>query len=170
MSSPAMISNPNTDELIREVFEKDYGFLLNVATRKLRNSELSRDAVQDAFLRAWQARHQYKGTARAQTWITKILINQCFGMMRRQACRTTGHEDPIDGLSLASATPGPEEQHYNSMRESEFLKARGALPEVLRNAIEAYMSGVKTNHNGAYKSAKHRAQVALRHSMRDKGY
>ena len=170
MSSPAMISNPNTDELIREVFEKDYGFLLNVATRKLRNSELSRDAVQDAFVRAWQARHQYKGTARARTWITKILINQCFGMMRRQACRTTGHEEPIDGLSLASATPGPEEQHYNSMRESEFLLARGALPKTLRNAIEAYMSGVTTNHNGAYKSAKHRAQIALRQSMRDKGY
>src|SRR5260370_39440253 len=99
MSSPAIISNANTDELIREVFEKDYVFLLKVATRKLRNSELSRDAVQGAFLRAWQARHQYKGAARARTWITKILINQCFGMMRRQACRTTRYEDPSDGLT-----------------------------------------------------------------------
>jgi RNA polymerase sigma factor (sigma-70 family) len=170
MTSPATISNPNTDELIREVFEKDYGFLLHVATRKLRNSELSRDAVQDAFLRAWQARHQYKGTARARTWITKILINQCFGMIRRQACRTTGHEDPIEGLSLASTTPGPEEQHYSSMREREFLLARRALPVTLRNAIESYVSDVKMTQTGAYKSAKHRAQIALRQSMRDRGY
>jgi RNA polymerase sigma factor (sigma-70 family) len=171
MSSPAIISNPNTDELIRDVFEKDYGFLINVATRKLRNPELSRDAVQDAFLRAWQARHQYKGTARARTWITKILINQCFGMMRRQACRTIGHEEPIDqGLNLVSTTPGPEEQHYGSMREREFLLAKRALPDILRNAIETYVSGVKITQNGAYKSAKHRAQIALRDSMRDKGY
>lgn len=170
MSNPAMITNPNPDELIREVFEKDYGFLIHVANRKLQNSELSRDAVQDAFLRAWQARHQYKGTARARSWITKILINQCFGMMRRQACRTAGHEGPIDGLSLASTTPGPEEQHYSSMRESEFQLARRALPETLRNAIEAYVSDVKVTQTGAYKSAKHRAQIALRQSMRDKGY
>jgi RNA polymerase sigma factor (sigma-70 family) len=170
MSSPAACSNLNTDALIREVFEKEYLFLVKVATRKLRNPELSRDAVQNAFIRAWQSRHQYKGTARAGTWITKILINECFGMMRKQACRTIGHEDPMDGLSVASTTPGPEELAYGSMRDRELLQAKRALPEILGNAIEVYLSGVKISHNGAYKSAKHRAQLVLRQSMRDKGY
>jgi RNA polymerase sigma factor (sigma-70 family) len=170
MNSPAGCPNPNADALIGEVFEKEYGFLLKVATRKLRNPEASRDAVQNAFVHAWQARHRYRGTAKARTWITKILINECFGMMRRQACRTAGYEDAIEGLSIVSTVPGPEEQHYNSMRDREFLLAKRALPEVLRNAIEVYLSDVKISHNSAYKSAKHRAQITLRQSMRDKGY
>lgn len=170
MRSPAISSNCNTDELIREVFEKDYAFLLNIASRKLKDSELSRDAVQGAFLRAWQARHQYRGSARARTWVTRILINQCFGMMRRRACRTAGYEDPIENLSLASTIPDPEEQHYRSMRDREFLQAMRSLPETLRNALDAYLSGVGSTHHSARKSAKHRAQIALRQAMRDKGY
>jgi hypothetical protein len=66
MSSPAraLCSSPNTDALIREVIEKEYVFLLKVATKKLRNPEFSHDAVRDAFICAWQARHQYEGTGK----------------------------------------------------------------------------------------------------------
>jgi DNA-directed RNA polymerase specialized sigma24 family protein len=95
MSSPAACSKLNTDALIRQVFEKEYLFLVKVATKKLRNPEFSPDAVRNAFIRAWQSRHQYKGTARARAWITKILINECFGMMRKQAFRAIGHEDQL---------------------------------------------------------------------------
>jgi hypothetical protein len=58
----------------------------------------------------------------------------------------------------------------DSMREAEFLLAKRALPDILRDAIETYVSGVKISHNGACKPAKHRAQIAMRNSMRDKGY
>lgn len=172
MSSPAraLCSNPNTDALIREVFEKEYGFLLKVATKTLRNPEFSHDAVQNAFIRAWQARHQYNGTARARTWITRILINECFSMIRKRVRRTAGHEDPMEGLNLTSTTPSPEEQHYRTMRDRALLLATKALPVLLRDAIEMYLSEMEFRQTAAFKSAKHRAQIALRRSMCDKGY
>jgi hypothetical protein len=75
--------------------------------------------------------------------MTKILINECFGMIRKQACRTAGHEDSIEGLNLTSTTPSPEEQHYRTMRDRELLLATRALPVLLRNAIEMYISEVE---------------------------
>ncbi len=57
--------------------------LYRVARTILRNDEDCKDALQETILRAWESRHQLKDESLFGTWITRILINQCHTMLRK---------------------------------------------------------------------------------------
>lgn len=46
-----------------------------IAQRILRNEEDTRDVMQDAFLRAFRAIHQFEGRSQLSTWLRRIVIN-----------------------------------------------------------------------------------------------
>lgn len=53
-----------------------YGLLLNRAD--------CADAVQEALLRAWEKRNTLRDESLFRTWITRILINECYSLLRRR--------------------------------------------------------------------------------------
>lgn len=48
----------------------------------LRDADLAADAVQDTFLKAYQALDQYRGEASEKTWLMRIAINTCHSLRR----------------------------------------------------------------------------------------
>ena len=58
-------------------------FLL-VARRILGNEEDANDAVQDAFLSAFQGIGQFKEQAQLATWLHRIVVNAALGRLRRR--------------------------------------------------------------------------------------
>ncbi len=48
----------------------------------LRDTHLAMDAVQDTFLRAFQAQGGFRGEASAKTWLTAIAVNVCRDHLR----------------------------------------------------------------------------------------
>src|SRR5262245_34320956 len=58
--------------------------MLAVAQRLLRNEEDARDAVQEAFLSAFRAFHQFDGASRLSTWLHRIAVNAALGRLRKQ--------------------------------------------------------------------------------------
>ena len=53
------------------------GRLLAVARRFLRDEDLARDAVQDAFLSAFRGIHSFDGDAQLATWLHRIVVERC---------------------------------------------------------------------------------------------
>jgi RNA polymerase sigma-70 factor (ECF subfamily) len=60
-----------------------YSRLFLVARRILKKEEDANDAVQDAFLSAFQAIGQFKGQSQLGTWLHSIVVNAALGRLRR---------------------------------------------------------------------------------------
>ena len=59
----------------------------SLAFNMLGNPADAEDAVQEAFLRAYRGRGEFRAGAALYTWVTRILINTCYDIGRRRATR-----------------------------------------------------------------------------------
>lgn len=95
-------------QLIREARSKDpdafssliYFYmkdLYRVAISILMNDEDAADAIQDTILGCWEKLHTLKQEKYFKTWLTRILINHCYDMRKKQQRMTTmeDYEEPV---------------------------------------------------------------------------
>ncbi|MBP3637085.1 MAG: sigma-70 family RNA polymerase sigma factor [Clostridia bacterium] len=66
--------------------------LYRVASAQLRQRADREDAVQECLRKAWEHRHRLRDERYLQTWVIRILLNECHTMQRRMA-RTLPQED-----------------------------------------------------------------------------
>lgn len=59
--------------------------LYRVAATQLRQRADQEDAVQECLRRAWEKRHRLREERYVQTWVIRILLNECHRMQRRMA-------------------------------------------------------------------------------------
>jgi RNA polymerase sigma-70 factor (ECF subfamily) len=76
--------------------------LKSVAGNLLGNVADAEDAVQDAFLKAYRARGEFKGDAAPSTWLYRILVNACLDLGRRRK-RRREEPEPAAPLDLRPA-------------------------------------------------------------------
>lgn len=164
-----------------ETLVRDYGGrLLAVARRYLPCEQDAADALQDAFLSAFQGIGSFQGDAQLSTWLQRIVINACLMKLRSQSRRPTvamdnllpkfddtGHR--VRGVSSWSDSP-PKQVLESETREQVRLAIR-QLPEIYRTVLllrdieefdtdqTAAMLGVSAP---VVKTRLHRARQALR--------
>ena len=63
--------------------------LYRLARAALRNATEAEDALQDAYLLAFRSLHQFRGEASVSTWLSRLVLNECFGRRRRDHRRQT---------------------------------------------------------------------------------
>src|SRR5688572_31966136 len=71
------------------------GRLLSVARRFLGNEEDARDAVQDAFIRAYKAIDSFEERAQLSTWLHRILVNVALMKLDRKSTRLNSSHSQI---------------------------------------------------------------------------
>ena len=79
------------------------GRLLAAARRLLRNEEDARDAVQNAFIRAFQSLSRFREESRVSTWLHRIVVNECLMRLRS---RGNAEEPSIEELMPAFVADG----------------------------------------------------------------
>ena len=92
--------------------------LYRVARTLLRSEEDCRDALGCAVLRAWEKRHTLRDERLFDTWMTRIVINECYTMLRARKKQTRLLE------AAAASTP--------QRAQTQALDALYTLPEGLR--------------------------------------
>ena len=154
--------------------------LLAAARRLLRNEEDARDAVQSAFIRAFQSLSRFREESRLSTWLHRILVNEALMKLRSRA---RAEEESIDPLLPTFVADGHQTRDTVDWSESAdkaleraetralINRAIDQLPEsyrtvlVMRDLEEmstaevAEMLGVSAN---VIKVRLHRARQALR--------
>lgn len=78
----------------KQVVEATIGRLLAVARRYLREDDAC-DAVQDTYIKMHESIDKFRQEASLQTWLQRILVNECLQRLRKQKSRP---ETSIDDL------------------------------------------------------------------------
>ena len=80
------------------------GTLYRVTCAILRDHADREDAVQSAIEKAWRKRGLLRDKSKMQPWVTRILVNECYSILRHQA-RVTPIETLPDGPAPEGADP-----------------------------------------------------------------
>ena len=117
--------------------------LLGVAARLTKSRTEAEDLVQDTFVKAMRARHQFETGTNLRAWLLRILTNTFINRYRRGGLERSVLEGPdADPLShgwVSSATLeamcDPESQALRPILEREIKAALDELPEDFRLAV-----------------------------------
>src|SRR4249919_1359679 len=61
--------------------------LYRLARATLRDPTEAEDALQDAYVCAYRSIGKFRGEASLSTWLSRLLLNECFARLRRSARR-----------------------------------------------------------------------------------
>ena len=113
------------DAFIREVRNVE-AMLYHISKSILKNDSDCGDAVQETLLKAYEKLPMLKEEKFFRTWITRILINECKGILRKQK-KVVPYEDYMGNERLS------EENRYHHL-----YMAIMELPEDLRILVTLY--------------------------------
>ena len=155
--------------------------LYRVAWGYLSQHEDALDAVQEAMVKIYLARHRYRPDSHPYTWVSRILANHCLDMLRRRRARPEGslegwqEANPGHDVADQRSTDGPLREHARREFRRRVEEAVSGLPETqrevftLRHFEEMSLQEIATARGcalGTVKSSLHRAAAAVRHRLR----
>ncbi len=163
------------DELVRRYEKQAY----NLAYRLTGNYDDASDVVVEAFVRAYQGLHTFRGDAHFATWLYRVVLNTFYDTRKRakgaQYTISLEEQMELDGDTLTrqieDTAPGPEELVEQQEREQVLQRAIAQLPPERRVLIVLYhfeslsyeeIAQVLKLPVGTVKSRLNRARLALR--------
>ncbi|MDO4306717.1 MAG: sigma-70 family RNA polymerase sigma factor [Eubacteriales bacterium] len=136
--------------------------LYHVAKTLLYNDADCADAIQETIVKAFSKIHTLKADAYARTWLIRILINECYTLMRKQK-----NLIPMDTLPETA-------QEANTEDYSDLYEALSRLTEPMRLTVTLYyMEGYSVKEiaslldttESAVKNRLMRARIRLKQDL-----
>ena len=100
--------------------------MYRVAKTLLRSDADCGDAIQETIVKAFSKIHTLRSDALGKTWLIRILINECYTIMRKEKRFVSLEEYPQEETAV-------ETEDY-----SELYEAQGRLPEEARLCVTLY--------------------------------
>jgi RNA polymerase sigma-70 factor (ECF subfamily) len=126
------------DSAFRTIMQRNNQRLYRIARSILRNSTEAEDAVQEAYVCAFNHLASYRGESSLATWLSRITMNEALGRLRRRrvvvdlAVLETRAEAEIIPFPLSTSNDDPE----RTMAQRQILQlveqATDNLPEAYR--------------------------------------
>jgi len=107
------------DEAFSELVRRYKQRIFRLASRFVKDSDELEDVCQETFIKAYQSLNKFRGDAPFEHWITRIAVNACYDLLRRQSRRP----DNISWDSVAfSAGDPPASDEAQGKEAWEILK------------------------------------------------
>ena len=106
-------------ELLMRLYNRRL-YRLSLAT--LRDDAEAEDALQDAYLRAYRSLSQFRGDSALSTWLSRLVLNECYGRLRRHARR----ENVFPIVSSNTADLDLEAMHPSDAESPDCAVARAS--------------------------------------------
>lgn len=136
--------------LVRRVLAGDpaaFGLLMRRFNRRLYrlaraivgDSAEAEDALQEAYLNAHRSLSQFRGESALATWLSRLVVNECLGRMRRNARRQ----------NVIPMIPSPTDHEIESVPSDELgspdaAADRAQMRAILERRIDALPEGFRT--------------------------
>jgi len=128
-----------TERDVRDLTGRHNQRLFRIARAIVGQDAEAEDVVQEAWVRALQSLDQFRGEAAFATWLTRILINEAYGRVRRRKPNVdfTAEAEPairahILKFPAASSQPDPEAEMADTQMRRMLEEAIDSLPEPFR--------------------------------------
>jgi RNA polymerase sigma factor (sigma-70 family) len=126
----ARVGNQEPDA-VREMVARKLPRLLSLATRMLGDRHEAEDVAQEVFIRIWKhAARWQSGSARFDTWLHRVALNQCYDRLRRQ--REAALDELPEQTDPAAAL---DDTLADAGRARRVAAALAALPSRQREAL-----------------------------------
>ena len=126
------------DTALFELLMRRYNERIYRAARAIvRDEQEAEDVMQQAFVNAFTHLRQFNGSARFQTWLTRIAINEALARVRRQGRYEAFDEDEASMETLVSRDPteNPERSAFSGELRGLLEWAIDELPDGLREVF-----------------------------------
>jgi RNA polymerase sigma factor (sigma-70 family) len=161
------------------LMERHHRRLFRIALSYLRDADEAMDAVQETFVKAYQAAARWDPVSEVAPWLSRIAVNHSIDCYRRRRRRRQSEEPmpelPIDHDSRWRGTePSPESEVAGREVGRQIAAALAILPErqrtifVLRHYDERSLPEIADTLGmslGTVKSSLHRAIARLRERL-----
>jgi RNA polymerase sigma-70 factor (ECF subfamily) len=117
--------------------------LYRLARATLGNDAEAEDALQDAYLSAFRSIAQFRGDSALFTWLSRLVLNECFGRMRREARRQNVipmvnmnalADTDVDAMTAHDSEP-PDNGAARAEMRALLERKLDELPEVFRTVF-----------------------------------
>jgi RNA polymerase sigma-70 factor (ECF subfamily) len=125
---------------IRELMQRFNQRLFRMARSVLRNDVDAEDAVQDGWMQAFMHLDGFRGDAAIGTWLTRIVMNEALGRVRKQRTRSETVAATDDAKRPeAVTTDNPESIMAQQQMRTLLEGAIDKLPDTFRSVFVARM-------------------------------
>lgn len=102
--------------------------IFNTAFRILGEESSAEDALQETLVNVYRGLRSFRGDAQISTWISRITVNVCLGMLRKSRCR------PEDELTdaLVRELPAQVTSYIDPLEHTRQAELRGLIDETFR--------------------------------------
>lgn len=162
------------EQVFEQLIDEKLGLLRGTAMRILGNPADVDDAVQAALMLAWRKFAGYRGQSEFATWVTRILINECYDMVRDRARE---QEVLADYGESGDQMSGGEAEEASLLDRLDDAVAR--LPKLYRESLSVgVLSGYSPDEAAAMLGCSrntlyqriHKAKQLLSQSIREVSY
>ena len=161
------------EQVFERFIDEKLGLLRGTAMRILGDSADVEDAVQQALLIAWRRYEAFRGQAEFATWVTRILLNVCYDMVRERV----RERDVLAEYGESGVTPGEASDEETLLDRLDNAVAR--LPRLYRESLSLGVLSGKSpdeaasilgcSRNALYQRI-HKAKQLLAKSIREVSY
>ncbi|HET7300269.1 MAG TPA: RNA polymerase sigma factor [Oleiagrimonas sp.] len=116
--------------------------LFRTARSILKSDAEAEDALQEAYLRAWQAMSKFRADAALSTWLVRIVANEALGRLRRKHLPVTsldnvmnGHKTEHEAALADDPRHGPQHMAARAQLRKRVESCIDDLPEDFRTVF-----------------------------------
>ncbi|PBC07157.1 RNA polymerase sigma factor [Mesorhizobium sp. WSM3859] len=152
--------------------------LYRIARGVVRNDAEAEDIVQEAYMRAFASLDAFRGEASLSTWLSRIVINEALGRLRRRKRVVAIPESPEAQIIRFPLNPNDDPERTMAQRQILGLveRATDSLPDVYRSVFVArVIEGLSIEETAdllgvrpeTVKTRLHRARALVRKALDD---
>lgn len=121
------------DEVAFEAIMRRHNRLLFRTARAILKSDTdAEDALQQAYLQAWQALRNFRADAKLSTWLVRIVVNQALGQLRRSQLRIV----PLESVMTSKKPMETHWQQDDVDRSPDHTAMRAELRQIMEARID----------------------------------
>jgi len=120
-------------KIFEELYRRFGDRMKSIAWNHLGNASDAEDAIQDTFLKVHRAAATYTGEASFSTWMYRILVNNCYDLLRKRRRRID--EAPLEDDQGVIERPAP---NVDDAKRMTLRKLLDELPEQRRTVFSLF--------------------------------